>query len=255
MDYWMRRAITTIRERYDEPLCLDDLARTATMSKFHFLRTFRLLTGMTPVRFLSAVRIQEAKRLLVTTPLNVADISVQVGYGSLGTFTRRFTECVGLPPTLYRRMARGEQISMFKGAQHTPGLQSGTLYGIVESVPATSSPIFLGVFGRHIPQGQPVAYTTVGEAGPWQMTGVPAGSWHLVAAAADTTPDDGAYGPAVQPPLVSTICDIRVEPGVRTSLDVTIRPLEWRRPPLLFAVPGIEKLRAVTAIEELRVAA
>ena len=131
MEALVRRAVTTIRARYEEPLSLDDLARTATMSKFHFLRTFRDITGVTPGRFLSAVRLHEAKRLLLGTGMDVAGVSVQVGYGSLGTFTRRFTECVGMPPTQYRRLARGESVAMPGGlAPKHANPQAGTIAGI-----------------------------------------------------------------------------------------------------------------------------
>nr|ABS50455.1 NapR1 [Streptomyces aculeolatus] len=98
MEHLVRHAVTTIRERFFEPLSLDDLAQSVRVSKYHFLRVFTRVTGVTPGRFLSAVRLHEAKRLLLSTSLTVADISAQVGYSSTGSFTRRFTESVGLSP-------------------------------------------------------------------------------------------------------------------------------------------------------------
>ena len=79
------------------------MARAAMFSKFHFSRIFRRVTGVSPGRFLSAIRLQEAKHLLVSTTLNVADISLRVGYNSVGTFSSRFTRSVGMSPTAYRR--------------------------------------------------------------------------------------------------------------------------------------------------------
>ena len=61
----IERAIEYIWERYSEPVSLDELSRSALLSRFHFARTFREITGVTPGRFLSAVRIHQAKRLLV----------------------------------------------------------------------------------------------------------------------------------------------------------------------------------------------
>lgn len=212
------------------------------MSKFHFLRTFRDLTGVTPVRFLSAVRIHEAKRLLYATTLNVAEISVRVGYGSLGTFTRRFTECVGLPPTLYRRAARGEPMPMNGEGRPAAGPQVGTVSGTVHAAPGTSSPILIGMFGSNMPQGRPVACASVDQPGPWEMTGVPAGSWHLIAVAAS---DRAQQADSAEPSLmVGSTGRVRVEPGAHTNLDVTVRPLDWTHPPLLIVLPGIEALRA-----------
>ncbi|MFD0592037.1 helix-turn-helix domain-containing protein [Catellatospora coxensis] len=72
-------------------------------SKFHFSRMFQRVTGLSPGRFLSALRLQQAKQLLVTTSFNVSDISLRVGYTSVGTFSTRFTRSVGLSPTIYRR--------------------------------------------------------------------------------------------------------------------------------------------------------
>ena len=105
MEHLVRHAVTTIRERFFEPLSLDDLAQSVRVSKYHFLRVFTRVTGVTPGRFLSAVRLHEAKRLLLSTSLTVADISAQVGYSSTGSFTRRFTESVGLSPTQYRKLS------------------------------------------------------------------------------------------------------------------------------------------------------
>lgn len=212
------------------------------MSKFHFLRTFRDLTGVTPVRFLSAVRIHEAKRLLYATTLNVAEISVRVGYGSLGTFTRRFTECVGLPPTLYRRAARGEPLPMPGENQQASGPQVGTVSGTVHAAPGTSAPILIGMFGSNMPQGRPVACASVNEPGRWEMSRVPAGSWHLIAVAAA---DPAEQADSTERPLmVGTTGRVRVEAGGHADVDVTIRPVDWTHPPLLIVLPGIEALRA-----------
>lgn len=250
MEKLVHRAITEIREHYDEPLSLDDLARTATMSKFHFLRTFRQFTGVTPIRFLSAVRIDEAKRLLFATSLTVAEISSQVGYCSLGTFTRRFTECVGLTPTAYRRLARGMSVPVAPRSPRTPGKQhpggrgGGTVCGTVTASAETSSPIFIGLFASRIPQGRPIVSTAVTGPGPWRLSGVPAGSWHLLAAATEADRHDAAGEPTGRALLVGTASEIHIRPGAYVRLDVTVRPLDWTRPPLMVALPGVEALRA-----------
>ena len=90
------RAIETMHDRLGDPLTVDDMARAAMFSKFHFTRMFQRVTGVSPGRFLSALRLQRAKELLVSTPMNVADISVTVGYNSVGTFSSRFSRSVGM---------------------------------------------------------------------------------------------------------------------------------------------------------------
>ena len=73
-----------MRDNIGEELTVDDMARAAMFSKFHFTRVFQRVTGVSPGRFLSAMRLQRAKDLLLTTSMNVADISVHVGYNSVG---------------------------------------------------------------------------------------------------------------------------------------------------------------------------
>jgi AraC family transcriptional regulator len=99
------RAVTTMRERLHEPLTLDDLAHEAFLSPYHFNRVFRSITGVPPGRFLAAVRMQAAKTLLLTSPLRVSDICLEVGYLSLGTFTTHFRQHVGISPSRMRRLA------------------------------------------------------------------------------------------------------------------------------------------------------
>lgn len=209
------------------------------ISKFHFLRTFRRVTGVTPGRFLSAVRIHEAKHLLSTTGLSVAEISVQVGYGSLGTFTRRFTECVGLSPTAYRRVAQGAPIPEDSGARATVDRPGGSLSGTIQATLGVISPVFVGLFDSPIPRGRPITWTVLPAPGPWELLDVPSGSWHLLAAAADPRAADLATSEL----LTGLSEQIRVIPGRHVQVDVTIRPPDWRYPPLLSVLPGIERQR------------
>ncbi|WP_342741561.1 helix-turn-helix transcriptional regulator [Actinokineospora terrae] len=105
----VERAIEDMRGRLAQSLTVEDMARVALFSKFHFSRVFHRHTGVSPARFLSTLRFAEAKRLLATTTLNVADISARVGYRSPGTFSARFKTCVGASPTQYRESARGHR--------------------------------------------------------------------------------------------------------------------------------------------------
>src|SRR4051794_26116916 len=104
MDKAAERAVAAIRQNFGEQLTVDDLARAAMYSKFYFSRAFKQVTGVSPGRFLSAVRIQEAKRLLLTTKLSVTEIGHRVGYTSISTFSTRFKSSVGLSPSAYRRV-------------------------------------------------------------------------------------------------------------------------------------------------------
>jgi transcriptional regulator GlxA family with amidase domain len=99
----VQRAIDVMHKDLGTNITVDDLARTALFSRFHFTRVFRQVTGLPPGQFLSALRLERAKQLLTSTSMNVVDISVQVGYSSVGTFSTRFNRSVGMSPTNYRR--------------------------------------------------------------------------------------------------------------------------------------------------------
>ncbi len=248
MEHLVQDAVTTIRERYWEPLSLDDLAQDAMVSKYHFLRVFSRVTGVTPGRFLSAVRLEEAKRLLVSTSFNVADISARVGYSSTGSFTRRFTESVGLSPTQYRKLsltadsetgepAVSEAASAVSVA--APAAPStGTVTGLLHAAGAAVSHVYVGVFDSAILQGAPVSCSTASAPGSFTLTGVPAGAWYVHAVAQGGHPDSAAGDPDLTQ-LMATVGPVQVEGGTGHRVDVTLSPLDWSRPPILFALMGL----------------
>ena len=88
---------------YGEPLDVPTLARIAFVSEAHFIRTFRAAFGETPNRYLQRRRVERAMFLLRSTDRSVTDICMDVGFSSLGTFSRVFRDIVGEPPSVYRR--------------------------------------------------------------------------------------------------------------------------------------------------------
>lgn len=99
----MLRARDAMDRAYGEPLDIPALARIAGVSAAHFIRTFRATFGETPHRYLQRRRVERAMFLLQATDRSVTDICLDVGFSSLGTFTRTFHGIVGQPPTAYRR--------------------------------------------------------------------------------------------------------------------------------------------------------
>ncbi len=98
----LRRARDHIDRHYQEPLDLDELARVAGVSKFHFARSFEATYGETPIRYLTRRRIERAQDLLRAANLTVTEVCMLVGFASLGSFSSRFTQLVGESPTAYR---------------------------------------------------------------------------------------------------------------------------------------------------------
>ena len=106
----LRRARDMIDRDYAQPLDLNKLASAAGMSKFHFLRCFASAYGVTPSAYLTERRIERAQDLLRATNLTVTEVCGLVGYSSLGSFSQRFTELVGMTPTTYQRTQTGARI-------------------------------------------------------------------------------------------------------------------------------------------------
>ncbi len=101
------RARDLIDGRYAEPLDLEALARAAHVSPRHFSRGFRRTFGETPYQYLLTRRIERARHLLRTTDMRVAEICLEVGFTSVGSFTTTFRRHVGVAPTTYRRATAG----------------------------------------------------------------------------------------------------------------------------------------------------
>jgi AraC-like DNA-binding protein len=103
----LRRVRDQIDREYARPLDVEALARGAHMSAGHFSRQFRLAYGESPYSYLMTRRIERAMALLRRGGLSVTEVCFEVGCSSLGTFSTRFTELVGVSPSTYRRQARG----------------------------------------------------------------------------------------------------------------------------------------------------
>src|SRR5438105_12264222 len=99
----LRRVRDRIDREYERPLDVEALARGVHMSAGHLSREFRLAYGESPYSYLMTRRIERAMALLRRGDLSVTEVCFAVGCSSLGTFSSRFTELVGMPPSTYRR--------------------------------------------------------------------------------------------------------------------------------------------------------
>jgi AraC-like DNA-binding protein len=108
----LRRVRDRIDRDYAEPLDVETLARGVDMSAGHLSRQFRLAYGESPYSYLMTRRIERAMALLRRGDLNVTEVCFAVGCSSLGTFSSRFTELVGVPPSAYRRDEAGATAGM-----------------------------------------------------------------------------------------------------------------------------------------------
>ncbi|HKP41697.1 helix-turn-helix transcriptional regulator [Mycobacterium sp.] len=98
----LRRVKDRIDREYAQPLDVEKLARDAHMSAGHLSRQFKLAYGESPYSYLMTRRIERAMALLRGGDMSVTEVCLAVGSSSLGTFSTRFTELVGMPPSAYR---------------------------------------------------------------------------------------------------------------------------------------------------------
>ncbi|WP_239140605.1 helix-turn-helix transcriptional regulator [Actinoplanes campanulatus] len=101
----MRRVRDRIDRYYTEPLDVEQLARSVHMSAGHLSRRFRSAFGESPYSYLMTRRIERAMTLLRRGDLSVTEVCFAVGCSSLGTFSTRFSELVGVSPSVYRKQA------------------------------------------------------------------------------------------------------------------------------------------------------
>jgi AraC-like DNA-binding protein len=243
------RAIKVIEERFSEPITLSRLASEVFVSPFHFSRIFAKATGVTPGRFLTAVRLFEAKRLLLTTSLTVSDIVCSVGYSGVGTFTSRFSRVVGMTPTQYRDPEVAELLVAisphFQRLPPLPALRSagrscaavtggtGALSLRLElPSDARKADVLVGVFADAVPQCGPVAFGGLADTHSAELTitGVPEGEWTVIAVAEHQ--HGAAFSVGAAP--------VRMSPFGRAFLPMQLRAPAPTDPPIAITLASKE---------------
>jgi AraC-like DNA-binding protein len=239
-----------MRDNLGEELTIDDIAHAAMFSKFYFTRLFHRVTGMSPGRFLSAIRIQQATELLLSTSMTVTDVSYRVGYNSMGTFSSRFRESVGLSPTAYRQQ-RG-LLGHLPGevGSGEPDSRSATVGGRIFSPQADPvGAVFIGLFSDRLPHGRPIRWTLRPQPGTFQLDNVRPGSCYLVVDAPSSrhgeppgsVTEPGSYVAVHGPIIVRRDTDIRLA-------DLWLRPRSMFDPPILLARLDARSVTSRTAV-------
>jgi AraC family transcriptional regulator len=233
------RVIAVMRSNPAEPLRLDSMARIASMSRYHFLRVFEDVTQVSPGRFLAALRIEQARRLLLSTSHSVTSVCYDVGYSSLGTFTRLFANFVGASPAAFRhRMGRlnscsvDELIAMYR----SPPVSGPTISGEIGIPSDFSGQVFVGVFSSPIPRGRPACGMVATHEMRYELplTGCRKRRHFLLAAGFPSN-----AGGCLSLSLVS-VC-VGSESFIVSDLsqcrDLALRPVTEYDPPILIALP------------------
>lgn len=243
----VERVITAMQRDIGSSMPLDRMAQLAAMSPFHFHRSFTRITGVSPCRFLSGLRIAEAKKLLLTTDISVTDLCFQVGYNSLGTFTSLFTEQVGLSPGYLRRAMRTTTTLDFSlpaamCGDTEPGERPyARITGSVRAPEDFMGFIFIGLFTSFIPKGCPAACAVLTQSGEYliDLTDVPAGRYYLNAAAFPLLRAPDGRQLADSPSHVERNKEaLSISPtAVHRRVDIALRPIYLTDPPILVSPP------------------
>lgn len=242
----VERVILEMRKQLDEPFSLDEMAKIACLSPFHFDRVFHEMTGIPAVQFLYALRIEAAKRLLLTTSLSVTDVCYEVGYNSIGTFTSRFTQLVGVSPRNFRHLAKRVDNSFLESlfTEAAAILKEPSfgrsITGRIISPDTIQRIIFVGLFPTLIPQSRPSAGTLIADSGLYDIGPVNDGRYNVFAAAFPKTGQPQSY-------LVPDFASLLVGLGSRAAdvldgradeaVDIRLRSLQVIDPPILIALP------------------
>lgn len=106
----LRRVMEFVEGNLTEPLSVDQLAQQASLSPFHFARSFKHSTGMTPHQYVTERRMRHAKRMLSDFQMKLAEVGKQAGFSSQSRFTTVFRKHVGLTPGEYRRLIQSRML-------------------------------------------------------------------------------------------------------------------------------------------------
>ncbi|MCY9589715.1 AraC family transcriptional regulator [Paenibacillus chitinolyticus] len=237
--------ILYIQRNIYEPLSLNQLASYAAYSPYHFTRLFKEKIGLTPQYYVSSLRLQKAKDLLLRTNLSIRDIGLEIGQQSLGTFTTRFTEKVGMTPSEFRNstfLADSHFHSLKKlddwSMPETAALPFGNIEGIVQAAIPFEGVVLIGLFAKPIPEGLPLYGTLLSSLGSFRIPGVKPGTYYLMATsvswgtkAVDFLLPEATLRTRSREPIV-------VEPGIPVPQQlVTLHVPRYDDPPILISLP------------------
>jgi AraC family transcriptional regulator len=231
------RAVNCIWERYSDPLSLADMARSAMLSRFHFARVFEEQTGVSPGRFLAAVRIYRAKRMLLASSMSVAGVCSAVGYSSLGSFTSHFTDSVGISPGRYRYASHHDRVGACGMLADSP-VPEGAAMGTIRLPEGYAvARVYVGIFDTQILQRRPQSATlldvTSQRTHPYWLPRVPHGRWFLHAVAVADTDEPEPW--TRRHLLVGGGGQVKATLGA-----ITLRPRSLTDLPALLALPDLE---------------
>lgn len=239
------KAIEYMKKNIDEELTTEKLAEVAGYSPYHFSRVFKEVTGVSPRHYLSALRIEAGKELLIgSSSYSILKTLLKIGFKSMGTFSMKFKQFVGLSPKQFQSKAGKLHRFMNDFDEAVDGLPGSVILPAVrceiEVQASFKGLIFVGLFPRPIPDQKPIMGTAIRDAQQGCFfSGVPAGIYYVLAAAIPWSLNPRDYfllsknlrGKAEGPVEISenTICKVHIKLREPLSYD----------PPILINLPSL----------------
>lgn len=248
----VERVIAAMRSQLDQPMTLQQMARIGYASPYHFNRTFRQITGVPPSQFLYALRLDAAKRMLTETQKKVIDICYEVGYRSVGTFTRRFADVLGVSPVRFRKLTDSRAIPLpypqmdgqMDGSTSRHTLPGPAVTGYIAAPSHFRGVVAVGLFTTRIPQGKPVSCSLIKDGGVYHLEGAPEGDFYLFAVGLKDPADASVYfnyGAAMR----AGGQHVRItRNSIQGLTSLQLRPPSPFDPPLLLMLPAQPRVNA-----------
>lgn len=242
--------VSYIQYHLDQPLSLSQIAKYAGYSPYHFTRIFKEKIGVSPFYYISSLRMQRAKKLLLHTNFSIRDIGLDIGQQSLGTFTTQFTKRIGMTPSAFRKSAQlmNTQFHSLKQINQwspsiSPNSTGNRVEGIVESEVPMEGVIFIGLFAKPVPEGIPLYGTLLSGEGSFCFVNVKQGMYYLMATSVSwemesndvLLPEKAFRYRSHQPIIVKDCFSVPFQ-------QVILRPPLLDDPPILVSLPLLMKI-------------
>ena len=232
--------IARMRESADAPLNLAEMAETAGVSRSHFDRVFRHVTGLSPRRFQTALRLHAATRLLLTTDRSVTEVCFDVGYESLGSFITKFTATFGVSPQRLRQIAdQFDQplagVSLMQGHDIRGRITAVDFHGIV----------FVGLFAERIADESPMSCAILRTPGAFALAAPPDGRYHAMAIG--MRPEQRAIDVLLDDALPRAARPVHVVNGAAEDISLALRAPDPIDPPVNLTLPLLLRLAGAKA--------
>jgi AraC-like DNA-binding protein len=240
------RSIEYMKKNLDDEVTTEDLASEAGYSPYHFTRIFKEVTGVSPRHYLSALRIEAGKNLLIqSSSKSIVGTMLEIGFQSFGSFSSKFKQFVGLSPKKFQATAATlhEFMNEYDNAAHIEKSQDVKLQSIkcyIDFPADFIGWIFVGLFPRPIPDQKPIMGTAFSHSHKGcQFTDLPKGTYFVLAAAVPKSMNPADY--FLLNKNLRGIAKKPVEVNLQTAEEVYIKlrkPMPYD-PPILINLPRL----------------